>query len=229
MFLRDTKTTHIAQNLKEYRISHNLKQTEMADLLKMNYQNYSKMERGVYQPSLDKLLEICDILMLTPNDLLQEGRSFDEYKQEYIEKFDNELLQFLDIVHIIEEERAKADFAHATGNYKAESLSLDIIFHALVKTDDENINYRKMIDTLYYDYINSYIRKFSDKTHKELYQKIMSYPKMVVYNGAKKEVDSMMNYINRILVMSVNGEDPDSVEMSDVSCTGSCSTCGGCN
>ena len=35
MFLRDTKTTHIAQNLKEYRISHNLKQTEMADLLKM--------------------------------------------------------------------------------------------------------------------------------------------------------------------------------------------------
>ena len=87
MFLRDTKTTHIAQNLKEYRISHNLKQTEMADLLKMNYQNYSKMERGVYQPSLDKLLEICDILMLTPNDLLQEGRSFDEYKQEYIEKF----------------------------------------------------------------------------------------------------------------------------------------------
>ena len=57
----------------------------------------------------------------------------------------------------------------------------------------------------------------------------MSYPKMVVYNGAKKEVDAMMNYINRILVLSVNGEDPDSVEMSDVSCTGSCATCGGCN
>ena len=68
-----------------------------------------------------------------------------------------------------------------------------------------------------------------DREIKELYQKIMSYPKMVVYNGAKKEVDSMMNYINRILVMSVNGVDPDSVEMSDVSCTGSCSTCGGCN
>ena len=94
-------------------------------------------------------------------------------KNELSKLFQNELLQFLDIVHIIEEERAKADFAHATGNYKAESLSLDIIFHALVKTDDENINYRKMIDTLYYDYINSYIRKFSDKTHKELYQKIL--------------------------------------------------------
>ena len=68
-----------------------------------------------------------------------------------------------------------------------------------------------------------------DKEIKALYQEIMSYPKMVVYNGAKKEVDALMNYINRILVLSVNGEDPDSVEMSDVSCTGSCSTCGGCH
>ncbi len=68
-----------------------------------------------------------------------------------------------------------------------------------------------------------------DKEIKELYQKIMSYPKMVVYNGAKKEVDALMNNINRILVLSVNGEDPDAVDLSDVSCTGSCSTCGGCN
>ena len=68
-----------------------------------------------------------------------------------------------------------------------------------------------------------------DQQIKQLYQKIMSYPKMFVYNVAKNEVDAMMNYINRILVLSVNGEDPDSVEMSDTSCTGSCSTCGGCN
>lgn len=68
-----------------------------------------------------------------------------------------------------------------------------------------------------------------DKEIKELYQQIMSSPKMIVYNGAKKEVDALMNYINRILVMSVNGEDPDSVEMSDTSCSGSCSTCGGCH
>ena len=91
---------NIPANLKKYRLEHHKKQVEMAAFLEMNYQNYSKMERGVYQPSLDKLLEICDILMLTPNDLLQEGRSFDEYKQEYIEKFDNELLQFLDIVPV---------------------------------------------------------------------------------------------------------------------------------
>ena len=51
----------------------------------------------------------------------------------------------------------------------------------------------------------------------------------LVNSSAKKEVDALMNYINRILVLSVNGEDPDSVEMSDVSCTGSCSTCGGCH
>lgn len=64
------KIENIGKNLKDYRISQGKKQTSMADLLGMNYQNYSKMERGVYQLSLEKLLEICEILHLTPNDLL---------------------------------------------------------------------------------------------------------------------------------------------------------------
>ena len=68
-----------------------------------------------------------------------------------------------------------------------------------------------------------------DKEFREVYAQVMQNPNMIAYEAAKAEVDAMMNYINRILVMSVNGEDPDSVEMSDVSCTGSCSTCGGCN
>lgn len=63
---------------------------------------------------------------------------------------------------------------------------------------------------------------------KDLYQNIMSYPKMMVYNGAKTEVDKMMNYINRILVLAVNGEDPDAVEEVDVSCSGNCGGCSGC-
>ncbi len=71
------KIENIGKNLKDYRISQGKKQTSMADLLGMNYQNYSKMERGVYQPSLGKLLEICGILGLTPNDLLVGERKPD--------------------------------------------------------------------------------------------------------------------------------------------------------
>ncbi len=66
-----------------------------------------------------------------------------------------------------------------------------------------------------------------DTAIKDLYREIMSNPNMIAFNDAKNEMDQLMNYINQILVLSVNGEDPDTIEPS--SCTGSCSTCGGCH
>ena len=60
-----------------------------------------------------------------------------------------------------------------------------------------------------------------------LYKEIMENPNMVEFNAAKEEIDSLMNFVNQILVLSVNGQEPDTVEQS--SCTGSCSTCAGCH
>lgn len=62
---------NISLNLKHYRLIHGKKQMEMAEILEMNYQNYSKMERGCYQPSLRKFLEVCNRLCVTPNELLE--------------------------------------------------------------------------------------------------------------------------------------------------------------
>ena len=50
---------------------------------------------------------------------------------------------------------------------------------------------------------------------------------MIAFNEAKQEIDNLMNFVNQILVMSVNGEDPDTIEQQS-GCTGSCSTCPGC-
>lgn len=36
----------------------------MAAFLEMNYQNYSKMERGCYKPSLQKFVELCENFVL---------------------------------------------------------------------------------------------------------------------------------------------------------------------
>lgn len=124
-------------------MDHNKKQTEMADLLHINYQNYSKMERDVYHPSLEKLIEICDILYITPNDLLLEGRDFDDYKKEYLEKMDAEIIGMLDIMHIIEEERATASIAHTMGDYVEENIHLQLIYDILVKEDNRNISFKK--------------------------------------------------------------------------------------
>jgi len=60
-----------------------------------------------------------------------------------------------------------------------------------------------------------------------LYKEIMENPNMVEFNAAKEEIDGLMNFINQILVLSVNGQDPDTIEQS--SCSGSCATCAGCH
>ena len=63
----------------------------------------------------------------------------------------------------------------------------------------------------------------------EIYTKVMGNEHMMAYNIAKQDLDDLMQKINAILVMCVNGEDPDTCEIPEQGCTGSCSTCGGCH
>ena len=67
-----------------------------------------------------------------------------------------------------------------------------------------------------------------DKELKEVYAEVMANENMAEFNAAKHEVDDMMNFISTILYGSVNGEDPDTIEMP-VGCGGNCASCGGCH
>lgn len=165
ILLRGKNISNIAKNIKDYRIIHGMKQTEMAQLLEMNYQNYSKMERGVYVPSLDKLIEICEILCLTPNDLLLEGREIDELKKETFEKLDDSIVEIAETMKIVEELRAKAAIAREHSDEKLERAYLDQIIQIYVwKTE----HYRELADYLYYKKLNEEIRKASAKTLKDM-------------------------------------------------------------
>ena len=53
-----------------------LSQRDMARLIPMNQSNYSKIERGVQEPSMEQLRRICQILNLDPRYLLD----FDEFE-----------------------------------------------------------------------------------------------------------------------------------------------------
>ncbi len=64
---------------------------------------------------------------------------------------------------------------------------------------------------------------------RNLYGKIMGNPNMVAYNSAKADMDDLLNQINTIITLCANGEDPDTCEAKAHSCSGSCSTCGGCH
>ncbi len=73
--------------------------------------------------------------------------------------------------------------------------------------------------------------KFRDANLKlrEIYDSIMANDTMKAYNEAKEGVDKMMSDIMAILQMCSEGADPQTCEIPEGGCTGSCSTCSGCH
>lgn len=59
----------IGKNLKEARKFKGLTQREIAEILFMTQQQYSRFENGVFELNYDQILKICEILDITPNEL----------------------------------------------------------------------------------------------------------------------------------------------------------------
>lgn len=64
---------------------------------------------------------------------------------------------------------------------------------------------------------------------REDYSKIMSNTNMIAYNEAKDAFDMVANRVLAIVQQSAEGADPETADYSTSSCSGSCSTCGGCS
>lgn len=62
-----------------------------------------------------------------------------------------------------------------------------------------------------------------------IYTQVMENEHMVAFNEAKEVIDTLMNKATSILAAAVNGEDPMTFDPEAHSCSGSCSTCGGCH
>ncbi|MCH5298328.1 MAG: YlbF family regulator [Ruminococcus sp.] len=73
---------------------------------------------------------------------------------------------------------------------------------------------------------NEKIQELNSEMQK-VYANIMSNQNMIDYNTAKQEFDQLTTRIMTILQNSAQGEDPETTDYTP-SCSGSCSTCGGC-
>jgi len=62
---------------------------------------------------------------------------------------------------------------------------------------------------------------------RELYGKIMSSENMINFNAAKTELDDLINNVNSIISMCLDGQDPATCEPQRDGCGGSCGSCGG--
>lgn len=66
----------------------------------------------------------------------------------------------------------------------------------------------------------------ANKEMQRLYTLVMSNEHMADYTMAKQGMDKLINEVNGIISLCVNGEDPDTCDYT--ACSGSCSTCHGC-
>ena len=64
---------NIGEKIRNTREDMDLSQYDMAKMIPMNQSNYSKIERGVQEPSMTQLRRICQILRLDPRYLLDLG------------------------------------------------------------------------------------------------------------------------------------------------------------
>ena len=67
-----------------------------------------------------------------------------------------------------------------------------------------------------------------NKEMREVYSQIMSNENMLAYNEAKEAFDKVLNRVMAIVQQSAEGIDPEIADYNE-SCSGSCSTCGGCS
>lgn len=70
-----------------------------------------------------------------------------------------------------------------------------------------------------------------EKEFNEVFSKVKNHPVMVKYENARDELDSLMKFVTGILSMCAVGEDPQTCSPTAQagSCSGDCSSCGGCN
>ena len=70
-----------------------------------------------------------------------------------------------------------------------------------------------------------------DKEFGEIYTQIMANPNMQAYEAARKDINDLMQYINAIFALCLQGEDPATCEppKHGHECGGECSSCSGCH
>lgn len=74
---------------------------------------------------------------------------------------------------------------------------------------------------------NDKVKELNERL-RNLYTEIMSSSAMAEYNSAKAELDGLLNDVNSVIMQCVEGAEPSTCEPEVHSCSGSCSTCGGC-
>ena len=71
--------------------------------------------------------------------------------------------------------------------------------------------------------------KALDTELKSVYSKIRKNPKMIVFSGAQQALEKLVSNVQQIISLCANGEAPETCQMPESGCSGSCASCAGCH
>lgn len=154
----------IGDNLKRIRQKHNMTQKEFSDYIGMTNQNLSQTERGVYKPGLDKVLEIAEILDVTPNELLLEPLSEDYFKGRKAE-LNGSLQGLITNMQTWEPYRAEAEKSRREGDEEKELVLLKKLVNQLAWTNE---HWRDIANFVYYKKLDGIVKKTSE-SYQDMY------------------------------------------------------------
>ena len=124
---------------------------------------------------------------------------------------------------VLQQEQAYKDFYVAKDNAEKDDELQDMLKCFNEKREEMTVEVsreEKEQDPFKINQINEEI--------KSLYKKITANQTMVSYETERRKIDTLMKQINKIIVGSLNGENPDEIDL-DEGCSGDCSGCSSCN
>jgi transcriptional regulator with XRE-family HTH domain len=93
--MKSELSERLGKNIRKYRLAQSMTQEHIAERLDLTTKYYASTERGEKQLSLDKLVQLLDVLGITPNDLFQFGDNPAVFNREtYKTKIDEILGEF---------------------------------------------------------------------------------------------------------------------------------------
>ena len=61
----------VGENLKQARKFKGFTQAEVAKILSMTQQQYSRFENGIFELNYEQILKLCELYEISPNELFQ--------------------------------------------------------------------------------------------------------------------------------------------------------------
>ncbi|WP_461218697.1 helix-turn-helix domain-containing protein [Lapidilactobacillus salsurivasis] len=147
--------TIIGQNIRRLRKSKGMTQRELADKLNTIEQTISKMERGIFSPSTESLMQLCAVFNVTPNDLMLDMSVVENIRANALDDQDNSLQSLTKQMLPVQQLFAKADIARDAHDEGAEAEALDQI----IKTYTPRLSDRRRVaEWLHSQYIASSLK-----------------------------------------------------------------------